>query len=127
MFFGFVLPEYRDAQRYATYSAEASIIASIERLHPTVRLDDDWKVLSETEFESLLATLENEGASIDACPGCHTGSGVVADAWGRRLQIKGRRLENDTSEFLIRSAGLDGIYGNDDDIVVSKDHAQIGK
>jgi hypothetical protein len=65
--------------------------------------------------EILAFTSEGEGLpdTLDALRRSHPEAGVVLDGWGKRIRYE--KLSD--SSFRLRSAGPDGVYGTDDDVV----------
>jgi hypothetical protein len=86
----FAWPAYRDAQITATRSDESLTLSTLEREHPAVSVEGQWKVFNDAERDAVLAAI---------------GINVIKDSWGRRFQIAGRRLDNGTVDFIVWSPG----------------------
>jgi hypothetical protein len=115
--------ETQKARIAATHSAAASLLKSLGVLLSVNSFEEQWKVLKEAEYVTLLDLLQERGASLDACPQCHTASGLLGDVWGRRFQIAGRKRSDGTNQFIVWSQGPDGLSGTTDDIVVPENSA----
>jgi hypothetical protein len=101
--------QYRELQDVKAWSDAKLVLAYVEHHDPTVTLDDRWKIFNDAEYNGTVPA---------------SGFGVVKDPWGRRFGIAGRRLENDTpAEFVVWSAGADGIAGDKDDLVVPENRS----
>ena len=116
-------PELRSLNVDTTRSAAASLHDSLEKSEAVGELSGDWQVLSNAAYDSLLLVLTNAGASLDACPRCHTPDGKFGDAWGERFQILARRRDG-RREYIIWSKGPDRVSGSDDDIVFPESQRQ---
>lgn len=90
----------------AAWSDTMLVLATLQREHPAVTLDDHWKVFKDAGCEDLLRSIN---------------LAEFRDAFGNSLRIAARKLGDTPAEFIVWSPGRDGIFGNADDIIVPEE------